>query len=93
VLWGQLGQGLESFYEMRARTAAEGPPREQLLGRAADTRTKELLLVRVQNFLYPRERGHWIGGHVLGLTDDAMAWADQQGREADFTALSNMRVS
>jgi hypothetical protein len=86
VLWQQLGQGLESFYEMRARTAtaADGPPREQLLERAADARARELLLVRVQNFFHPRERGHWIGGHVLGLTDDAMEWADQQGREADF---------
>jgi hypothetical protein len=91
VLWQQLGQGLESFYEMRARTATavEGPPREQLLERAADARAQELLLVRVQNYFYPRERGHWIGGHVLGLTDDAMEWAEQQGREADFTALAD----
>lgn len=91
VLWGQLGYGLESFYEMRARTAqsTEGPPREALRELGAASRADELLLVRVQNFFYPRERGHWQGGPVLGLTEDAMAWAEQLARETDFAAVAD----
>ena len=90
VLWGQLGYGLENFYEMRAQPAqpAEEPPREALLERAAASRADELLLVRVQNFFYPRERGHWRGGPVHGLTEDAMEWAEQLARETDFAAAA-----
>lgn len=90
VPWTRLGSGLEDFYAACATASqfSEGPPRERLLERAAAARALELLLVRVQNFFYPRERGYWNGGYVLGLTDDAMEWAKEQARETDFAAVA-----
>jgi hypothetical protein len=95
VPWGNLGDGLETFYDMRARFAAapEAPPREQLATNAEGHRLRELLLVRVQNMLWPSERGGpghstWSGGPVNGLTDDAAEWARELLRTSDFAALA-----
>lgn len=95
VAWGNLADGLESFYEARARLAAmpDPAPRDELRAAAADWRLRELLLVRVQNMFFPLERGgprrsNWRGGSVAGLTEDAADWAIEQLETADFAALA-----
>jgi hypothetical protein len=95
VPWGNLGDGLEVFYEMRARAASElhTPPRDQLRAGAARASARELLLVRVQNMLWPSERGdhghsRWRAGAVNGLTDDAAEWAQELRQTSDFAALA-----
>lgn len=95
VPWSNLGDGLEAFYDARARfaVAPEAPPREQLLTIAEGHRSRELLLVRVQNMLWPSERGgpggsRWYGGPVNGLTGDAARWASELLRTSDFAALA-----
>lgn len=95
VPWGNLGDGLESFYAVRAQMAAAPDvlPREQLLRMATEHRTRELLLIRVQNMLWPSERGdpghsRWRGGFVGGLTEDAAEWASELLRTTDFAQLA-----
>lgn len=97
VPWGNLGDGLDVFYEMRAQFAAPASsPRDQLQAHAADDHARELLLIRVQNMLWPTERGgpghtRWDAGPVNGLTDDAAEWASELLRTADFAALAGDR--
>jgi hypothetical protein len=95
VLWGQLGDGLEEFYEVRAKVAStpEPLPREELRQAARNWRAIELLLVRVQNVFFPFERGgprqsKWTGSGVTGLTDDATEWAMEQLSTLDYPALA-----
>jgi hypothetical protein len=88
--FGQLGGGLESFYEARQRYAAApaDPPRAELVERAAADRALELLLVRVDNGLLPLETGRWHAGPILGLTEDAYEWTREQARRVDWQALT-----
>jgi hypothetical protein len=93
---GNLGDGLEVFYEVRARFASApvSPPRDHLQEGAARYRARELLLVRVQNMLWPAERGgpghtRWRAGPVNGLTDDADVWAQELLRRSDFAPLAD----
>lgn len=96
VPWGNLGHGLESFFAARSQMSAvpDVLPREQLLDMAAQHRARELLLVRVQNQLWPGERGdpghsRWRGGPVGGLADDASDWAHELLRGSDYAALAD----
>lgn len=95
VTWGQLGHGLEEFYNVRANLASAPDPLsfEELRRAAKDWRAIELLLVRVQNVFFPFERGgprrtKWTGSGVNGLTDDAAEWAMEQLRTLDYRALA-----
>jgi hypothetical protein len=95
VAFGQLGEGLRAFYEMRARLAAvpEEMPPSQVRAAAEARRTRELLLIRVQNVFYPFQRGgarqsNWLGGSVAGLTEDRADWAIEQLRNLDYGALA-----
>lgn len=85
-----LGGGLESFYEARQRYAAAPatPPRAELAEQAAADRARELLLVRVDNWLLPLETGRWRAGRILGLTNDAYQWTREQARRIDWPALT-----
>ena len=96
VPWGNLGDGLEAFYDARATFAAapDTPPRDQLRSTTDAQRARELLLVRVQNMLWPSERGgpghsRWHAGPVIGLTDDAADWAAELLRTSNFAALAD----
>ena len=95
VPWGNLGDGLDVFFEMRAKMAS--PPdlafRDALRARAVKHRARELLLIRVQGVFFPFERGdprhsNWIAGRVPGLTEDAADWASEQLDSLDFAALA-----
>lgn len=95
VPWGNLGDGLESFFEARAKFAAppEPPPRERLIADTTSDRARELLLIRVQNMFWPFERGN--PGHTLrhsgaipGLTEDSAEWARDLLRNSDYAALA-----
>jgi hypothetical protein len=95
VPWGNLGDGLDVFFQMRSRCAATPEPRviESLLARAHGHRTCELLLIRVQNAFFPFERGdprhsNWLGTDVRGLTDNAGEWAMERLRMLDFAELA-----
>jgi hypothetical protein len=95
VPWGNLGDGLDTFFAMRGRCAASPEPStvEDLLARAQSRRSRELLLIRVQNVFFPFERGdprhsNWLGTYVPGLTEDADEWAMEQLRTFDFSALA-----
>jgi hypothetical protein len=95
VAWGNLGDGIESFYETRARAAAvpDPPPLDPLRAAADEWRVIELLLIRVQNVFFPFERGgpghvNWRGSGIGGLTEDAAEWAMEQLGSLDYTALA-----
>lgn len=95
VAWGQLGEGLDPFFEVRAKLAARPDPlpREDWQAAAERWRKTELLLVRVQNVFYPRQRGgprqsRWLGGVIPGLTEDAADWTIKQSRTLDYAALA-----
>jgi hypothetical protein len=95
VPWGNLSDGLDTFYEMRARLASppDLPPIDALRDLASQWRTTELLLVSVQNVFYPFERGgpresNWTGSVIVGLTDDAIQWSMDQLHTLDYPALA-----
>jgi hypothetical protein len=81
---------------MRARLAAapETSPLERLQATAARERARELLLVRVQNMLWPSQRAdpgysRWRGSAINGLTEDAAEWSRDLLRTSDFAALAD----
>ncbi len=95
VAWSRLGEGLDDFYEARAKIAAapDPLPLAELRAVAERWRRAELLLVRVQNAFYPSQRGgpgrtRWSGGVIPGLTEDAAEWAIEQARTLDYEALA-----
>lgn len=95
VPWGNLGDGLDTFYEMRERFAAPAaaPSRQQLQEQAKSDRARELLLIRVQNMFWPSERGgpggsKWRAGPLLGLTEDTADWASDLLRTSEFASLA-----
>ncbi|MBA3807040.1 MAG: hypothetical protein H0X28_01400 [Solirubrobacterales bacterium] len=94
--WGNLGDGLDVFFEMRSRCAAvpEHSVLDDLRVRALGHRTRELLLIRVQNVFFPFQRGdprhsNWLGTHIPGLTRDADEWAMEQLRTLDYAELAS----
>ncbi len=95
VPWGNLGDGLEVFFEMRAKmaTVPQPVPGDALRASADAHRATELLLIRVQNVFFPFERGdprhsNWLGSHVPGLTNDGSEWAIAQLGELNYAALA-----
>jgi hypothetical protein len=95
VPWQALRGGLDSFYEQRALFAAAPKTdlRDRLMQVADACRRRELLLVRAQNMLWPRQWGgpgqsRYVGGRVIGLTNDAADWAHEQWRNADYEQLA-----
>ena len=92
VPWGNLGNGLETFFEIRARIASvpEPLPRPALTEHAATARQTELLLIRVQDLFMPQIRGgRYRGGDVRGLTDDAFEWTLERQGAFDYRAAAN----
>lgn len=87
VPWGNLGGGLDTFFEMRARMAAVPQPllRENLIAGAEAAREIELLLVRVQDLFLPQLRGgKYRAGAIPGLTDDAFEWILERRKDFDY---------
>jgi hypothetical protein len=95
VPWRELAGGLKSFYEQRAKFAAPPQPArsDQLAEIASDGRARELLLVRVQNMLWPAQWGgpghaRYLSDAVNGLTYDAHDLAREQLHDADYARLA-----
>ena len=81
-----LGGGLDAFANARMACTSAPLDRERLAEEARHNRDEELLLIRVQNVLMPFVRdGHYEGGPVIGLTDDAALWARALRQTFDFT--------
>ena len=81
-----LGGGLDAFADAR-RACTSALDRERLAEEARHNRDEELLLIRAQNVLMPFVRdGHYEGGPVIGLTDDAALWARALRQTFDFAA-------
>lgn len=96
VPWGNLGDGLDTFFDARAKLCAppDPPPGDALRAAAHGYRHTELLLTRVQNVFYPinasdPRRSSWRSGPVPGLTDDAYEWTVSQLYETDFVAVAD----
>ncbi len=96
VAWGNLGDSLETFYEVRAKMASvpDPTPRDALRTLAVARRARELMLIRVQNMFFPFERGdprqsNWIASPVSGLTENAADWAGDQLESLDYSALAD----
>jgi hypothetical protein len=97
VPWGNLGDGLDTFFDMRARIAGlpEPLPRTVLIKCAAQAQETELLLVRTQDLFMPQIRGgQYRAGAVHRLTDDAFGWTrDRQGSFDYHAAADDCGVS